>query len=146
MTQTSTRPVTLHTYLGYRDAPAALDWLARAFGFTATMQFPDERGGLAHAELRLGDAAIIIFSDHEGYDRLAPKGDTVGNGIYLSVADEPAVDTVYATAVAAGACGVWEPARSEWNYRCRVRDLEGREWTFGTHRPCAPVAPADWSE
>jgi hypothetical protein len=35
------------------------------------------------------------------------------------------------------------PAQSEWNYRCRVADPEGFEWTFGIHRPGEPRQ--DWS-
>jgi len=31
---------------------------------------------------------------------------------------------------------VWKPELTEWgNYRVRVADPEGYEWTFGTHRP-----------
>ena len=45
MTETTHRPATLHAYFGYRDAPAAIDWLARAFGFETTLRFPDEDGG-----------------------------------------------------------------------------------------------------
>jgi uncharacterized glyoxalase superfamily protein PhnB len=34
---------------------------------------------------------------------------------------------------------VWEPAGTEWgNYRCRVLDIEGHEWTFGVYRPGEP--------
>ncbi len=32
-----------------------------------------------------------------------------------------------------------EPGLTEWgNYRIRVADPEGYEWTFGTHRPGLP--------
>lgn len=145
MTSNEPRPASLHVYLGYRDAPAVLDWLRRAFGFETTMQFPDEQGGIAHAEMRFGDAAFVVFSDRDGYDHPGPKGDTVGVGTYLAVADRGAVDAVYARAIAAGGTGVWEPEPTEWeNYRCRVRDLEGREWTFGTHVPGEPTV--DWSD
>ncbi len=49
-------------------------------------------------------------------------------------ADE--VDALWAGATAAGATGVWEPGPTPWgNYRCRVLDPEGVEWTVGTHRP-----------
>lgn len=131
------RPVTLHTYLAYRDAPAALDWLARAFGFEVTMRWPDERGGIQHAELRLGDAAISVFSeDGAGYDRPVRRGDTTGRGQWLALPDETAVDALFARASAAGAEVVWAPEPTGWgNYRCRVLDPEGHEWTFGTHRP-----------
>ena len=136
MTETTTRPADLHAYLGYRDAPAAVGWLERAFGFTTTMSFPDDEGGIAHAELRRGDAAFVVFSDRDGYERPPRKGDTCGIGLYVTVAEPADVDAVHATAAAAGATTVWPPAGNEWgSYRCRVVDPEGVEWTFGTHRP-----------
>lgn len=45
MTKTTHRPAALHAYFGYRDAPAAIEWLGRAFGFEATMLFPHDDGG-----------------------------------------------------------------------------------------------------
>ena len=142
---TETTPTDLHTYFGYRDAPAAIAWLERAFGFEATMAFPDEDGGIAHAELRLGDAVVLLFSDRDGNERAPRKGDTAGFGTYLSMAAEAEVDAVHTRALAAGATVIWEPAPTEWgNYRCRVLDPEGFEWTFGTHRPGEPQG--EWTE
>jgi uncharacterized glyoxalase superfamily protein PhnB len=69
MTNTNQRPADLHAYFGYRDAPAALEWLEHALGFDTTMSFPDDAGGIAHAELRRGAAAIVVFSDRDGYER-----------------------------------------------------------------------------
>jgi uncharacterized glyoxalase superfamily protein PhnB len=134
-----TKQIDLHAYFGYRDAPAAITWLGKAFGFEPTMQFPDEQGGIAHSELRLGDAVIVVFSDHDGYERAPRKGETCGLGIYLTVAGQSDVDAIHQQAVGAGATSVWQPEMSEYgNYRCRVLDLEGFEWTFGTHRPGEP--------
>lgn len=142
---TATTPATLHNYFGYRDAPAAIAWLERTFGFETTMQFPDDQGGVAHAELRLGDAAIVVFSDHDGYQRPPRRGDTMGFGAYLCLTEASDIDAVYARALDAGATGVWEPEATEWgNYRCRVLDPEGFEWSFGVHRPGEPQG--DWSE
>lgn len=141
----TTRPDTLHAYFSYRDAPAALRWLERAFGFTATSEWPDDQGGIQHAELRRGDAAIVVFSDDAGYDRPVLKGQSVGHGAYVAVAAEADVDAVFASAKSAGATVVWEPQSTEWgNYRCRVLDPEGYEWSFATHRP--GESQADWSE
>ncbi|GLZ35145.1 glyoxalase [Lentzea sp. NBRC 105346] len=130
----------LNAYIGYRDAGTAIDWLGDAFGFETTSRFPDEQGGVAHAELRRGDAAIIVFSDRDGYERAPRKGDTSGLGLYLSVADEAAVDAVFARAVDAGATVVWKPETTPFNYRFRVLDPEGFEWTFGIHRPGQTVS------
>jgi uncharacterized glyoxalase superfamily protein PhnB len=136
---------TLHSYFSYVDAPAALAWLERAFGFETTMRWDDEKGTLAHAELRLGDAAIIVFADDgQDYDRPHPKSnDAVGQGTYLAMASTAEVDAVWERSLAAGAVPVWKPENTEWgNYRCRVRDLEGYEWSFGTHKPGEPTG--DW--
>jgi uncharacterized glyoxalase superfamily protein PhnB len=143
MTETTSSAATLHAYLAYRDAPAAIDWLERAFGFATTLRFPDEDGGVMHAELRLGDAAIVLFSDHDGYERPPRKGDTVGWGLYLTMGAPAGVDAVFERATAAGATAIWKTEMSEWgNYRCRFADPEGYEWTFGTHRPGEPQG--DW--
>lgn len=145
MTETSTHPASLHAYFGYRDATAAIEWLERVLGFATTMQFPDEHGHVQHAELRRGDAAIMVFQDESDYDRPAVKGESVGHGTYVRVDTGADVDAVHARAVAAGTTVLWEPAGTEWgNYRTRVLDLEGFEWTIGTHRPGEPQG--DWSE
>jgi uncharacterized glyoxalase superfamily protein PhnB len=137
--------VDLSALFGYRDAPAAIAWLQRAFGFEATMSFADDDGGIAHAELRLGDAVIVVFSDRDGYERPPRKGDTVGYGVYLTVPTGAYVDAVYARATAAGATTIWAPERTVWgNYRCRVVDPEGFEWSFGVHRPGEPQD--EWTE
>lgn len=139
MTETTERPAALHSYLAYRDAHKALRWLEQAFGFETVAEFADDKGLIQHSELRLGTAAIVVFSAEEDYDRPSRKGETVGHGLYVSLPDQTAVDAVFASALEAGATAVWEPAQTEWgNYRCRVDDIEGYEWTFGTHIPGEP--------
>jgi uncharacterized glyoxalase superfamily protein PhnB len=132
--------ITLHTYYSYVDAPAAITWLAQGLGFETTMRWDDEDGNVSHAELRLGDAAIVVFSDEgAGYDRMLPKaGDAVGHGTYLVVDSEAEVDALWERALAAGGVPVWKPEQTEWNYRCRVRDPEGYEWSVCLHRPGQP--------
>lgn len=62
MTETKERLADLHTYLAYRDAPKALRWLERAFGFETVVEYADDRGLILHSELRLGEVRIIVFS------------------------------------------------------------------------------------
>ncbi|MER6663405.1 VOC family protein [Amycolatopsis japonica] len=139
MTETQQRPASLHSYLAYSDAPKALRWLERAFGFETTTEYSDDKGLILHSELRRGEVRIIVFSAEEDYDRPARKGETVGHGLYVSLPTQEAVDAVFASAVEAGATAVWKPEDTEWgNYRCRVDDLEGYEWTFGTYVPGEP--------
>jgi len=138
----STRPASLHAYFAYRDAAAALEWLEQAFGFETTTKYPDDKGGIMHAEMRRDNVAITLFTDEEGYDRPARKGVSVGHGSYVALESEAAVDEVYTNAVKAGAETIWTPDNTEWgNYRCRVADPAGYEWTFGTH---LPGQPATW--
>ena len=139
MTNTATNTATFHAYFGYRDAVGALRWLEKAFGFETTIEVPDDNGGIMHAEMRYGGVAFTLFTDREGYDRPTRKGETVGHGMYVVFDTQEEVDAVYATATAAGAESIWAPELSKWgNYRCRVADPEGYEWTFGTYRPGLP--------
>ncbi|MFC8679959.1 VOC family protein [Microbacterium ureisolvens] len=138
------QPASLYVQIPYRDAPAALRWLEQAFGLTTTMEWPDDDGGIQHAEMRLGDAAFTVFSDRAGYVRPEPRGDSVGFGVAFTLASADEVDRIFDSAIAAGAVAVIEPTDTEWgNHRCRVRDPEGYEWTFGTHKP---GVPAEWSD
>ena len=135
-----TNTATFHAYFGYRDAVGALRWLEKAFGFETTMEVPDEQGGIMHAEMRYGGVSFTLFTDEDGYDRPTRKGDTVGHGAYIAFDSRDEVDALYQSATAAGAEIVWQPGLTQWgNYRIRVADPEGYEWTFGTHRPGLPT-------
>ena len=44
----------------YHDAPKAIDWLCNAFGFSRHLVVPDDSGGIAHAQLTLGNGMIML--------------------------------------------------------------------------------------
>ena len=46
--------VTVIPCLRYRDAPAAIQWLCRVFGFEEQLVVPNEDGTIAHAQLSFG--------------------------------------------------------------------------------------------
>ena len=48
--------------LRYADAPAAVEWLCRAFGFERRLVVPDDDGGIAHAQLVFGRGMIMLGS------------------------------------------------------------------------------------
>ena len=51
------------TGLRYHDAPAAIDWLCRAFGFERHLVVPGEQDGvIAHAQLRFGNGMVMLGS------------------------------------------------------------------------------------
>ena len=122
----------LFAYLSYRDAPAALLWL-EACGFTTVRRIDGDDGRVIHAEVRHGDAVVIVSSNDTDYDHAVLVGEPSGHGIYLMVDD---VDDIFRRAIAAGATAEIEPEDTEWTTRrARVRDPEGIEWTFGCYEP-----------
>lgn len=137
--------VKLSTYLCYKDPAAAISWLERAIGFEKTMLFEDEElGGIAHAEMRLGGAVIIIQADHEGYDIPELKNGTSGHGMYIICPSKEAIDAAHERAKAAGANIFISPEETAWgNYRFDMLDPEGYAWSFGIHVPGEPVT-GDW--
>lgn len=119
--------------LKYRDAPAAIDWLDRAFGFGRHFVVPGEGGSVAHAQLRNGAGMIMCGS--ETAPNPANPWTTADFGIYVRVED---VDAHHARAAAAGAEVVMAPRDTEYGTRdYSARDLEGRLWCFGDYDPYA---------
>ncbi len=48
-------------WMRYHDAPAAIDWLCRAFAFEKHLVVPgEEEGTIAHAQLRYGNGMIML--------------------------------------------------------------------------------------
>lgn len=122
----------------YEDAPAALDWLARVFGFVKGEVIEGPAGTIAHAEMHLGPGTIMPKSPMAETEFRMESPRTLGGitqCLYVTV-DHP--DTCYQRAKAAGAEIVLEPFDTDYGARnyC-VRDLEGHLWSFGTYRPRA---------
>lgn len=123
--------------LSYRDAPAAIDWLCRAFGFERHLVVPGPDGTIAHAQLGFGNGMVMLGSAvATGYGRLMRQPDEAGSatqGIYVVVAD---ADAHHAAAVAAGAEIVIAPKDEDYGGRgFTCRDPEGHVWSFGTYDP-----------
>jgi uncharacterized glyoxalase superfamily protein PhnB len=124
--------------LRFRDAPAAIEWLCRAFGFEKQLIVPGAEGTIAHAQLVLGNGMIMLGSalDSE-YGRLIKQPDEIGGAgtqsAYLVVAD---ADAVHARAKAAGATIVIDIKDQDYGGRgFTCRDLEGHLWSVGTYDP-----------
>ena len=122
----------LFAYLSYRDVDAAITWL-EALGFETTTRQQDDGGATVHAELRLGDAVVMVAPADEPYDTPKLIGRSTGHGLYL-LADD--VAALHRAAQRAGGSSVFEPEKTEWGTeRARVLDPEGYEWSFGTYEP-----------
>jgi len=89
----------------YRNAPAAIEWLCKAFGFEKHLAVPDGNGGIAHAQLTFGNGMIMLSSVGVGmFGKLIKHPQDIGGcetqSAYVIVAD---CDAHYARAKAAGA-------------------------------------------
>ncbi len=125
-------PKDLYPILQYRDAPAAIDWLERAFGVERVTVSEADDGTIAHAELRCGDGMLMLSSRRADGDSRFP--DHTGRGWIYVVVDD--ADAHYETAKAAGAEIVYELTDQDYGSRdYSARDLEGNLWSFGTYRP-----------
>ena len=123
--------------LQYQDAPAAIDFLCKAFGFEKKAVYEGEGGSIAHAELTLGNGMVMLGSAKEtDYGKLLVRPRQVGGvtmSTYCIVADP---DAHFARAKAAGAEITREPVTQDYggrDYTCK--DPEGNVWTFGTYDP-----------
>jgi len=122
----------------YRNAPAAIDWLCNALGFTRHAVYPGENGTIAHAELTLGGGMFMLGScKDDEYSKSFESPDELGEietrSCYVVVPD---ADAAYARAVAAGAV-ITRPLK-ETPYGSRefgVKDPEGHTWSAGTYNP-----------
>lgn len=115
-------------YLLYRDAAAAVDWLAKAFGLRKTGDvFKGEDGRVNHASMTFGEAVLMLGSP--GADFQGPRAiGHVTQNLYVDVDD---VDKHYARAVKAGANVIEEPKDTVYGARrYGAEDLEGHRWYF----------------
>ena len=92
--------------LGYHDAPAAIEWLCKVFGFEKHAVYPGEDGTIMHAELSFGNGMIMCGSakNDTPYWDYIKQPDQIGGcatqTICVLVDD---ADAIYARAKGAGA-------------------------------------------
>ena len=116
-------------YLYYRDVPAALEWLASAFGFEKLME-ESTGDGRFHGEMRFGDGVIMMGSASDEFRMSSPSDlPAPSQGVFVYVDD---ADPHCEPARAAGAEIVNEPADQDYGRGYRTRDLEGHDWFFTT--------------
>jgi uncharacterized glyoxalase superfamily protein PhnB len=119
-------------YLSYADAPAAIEFLCKAFGFEEQFRLPMPDGRLGHAQLRFGENVVMLASAFPEMGFVSPRNLAgVPSQVHCWVDD---VDAHYQRARAAGATIVAEPADQPYGDRSyRATDPEGHRWIFATH-------------
>jgi uncharacterized glyoxalase superfamily protein PhnB len=124
--------------LCYENAPAAIDWLCRVFGFEVRIKVEGEGGRIEHSELSFGDDGLIMVADVRASKfpfRRAPGQVGGGNtqNLFVYVDD---IEAHHARARAEGARIEVEPKTTDYGeehwsdrgYQCQ--DLEGHHWWF----------------
>jgi uncharacterized glyoxalase superfamily protein PhnB len=126
--------------LRYRDAPVAIEWLCKTFGFQKHLVVPNADGTIAHAQLTSGNGMIMLASvpeDETELSRFMKQPDEVGGAAtqttYIVVTD---ADALYTKAQAGGAKIAMAIRNEEYGGRgFSCHDPEGHLWSFGTYNP-----------
>ncbi|MDE2966405.1 MAG: VOC family protein [Chloroflexota bacterium] len=115
--------------LTYADAPAAIDWLCRVFGFEEVRRMEVGDGRIGNAALSLHGEQIMLASPFEEAGTMSPRDlPALHQQITVYIDD---VDAHFEHAQAEGAEVLAEPADQFWGGRTYwVEDLEGHRWTF----------------
>ena len=125
--------------ISYENGIAALQWLARAFGFKERTRILGPRGELAHGEMDAGGGIIMLATPtpdyqppkrHREYCEQASQWAQVPwviDGVLIYVDN---IDEHYARAKNAGAIILSEPEDGPPGRRYRAEDLEGHRWMF----------------
>ena len=119
-------------YLCVNDGVRALEFYQKAFGAKEVMRMAGSDGKIGHAEIRIGEAPIMLADEHPEMQFRSPHsiGGTPVN-ILVYVND---VDALVQQAEAAGAKVVRPPADQFYGDRmATLNDPFGHSWSFATH-------------
>ncbi len=124
--------VTPYLVISGGRAGEALDFYARAFNARELARLPRPDGGIAHAEMQLGDSRIMLADEAPKIDAYGPDhygGSPVTFHVYV-----PDVDATTEQATAAGAKVIRPPADQFYGDRTAgVEDPFGHKWYLATH-------------
>jgi PhnB protein len=142
---TTTKPIpegyhSATPYLIVKGAAEAIDFYKHAFGATESFRMANPNGGIAHAEIKIGDSVIMLADEHPNMGYRGPRslgGSAVS--IMLYVAD---VDGTFDRALEAGAKAQRPVANQFYGDRSgTLEDPFGHIWTISTH--VEDVAPEE---
>lgn len=119
-------------YLAVSDAAAAIEFYKQGFGARELMRLPSPDGRIGHAEIKIGEAIVMLADENPDADHISPKtlgGSTVK--LHMYVED---VDQFFETAVAASAKVLIPVADQFYGDRSgRLQDPFGHVWLISTH-------------
>jgi PhnB protein len=121
-------------------ASEALEFYVRAFNAKELLRMPRPEGGLAHAEIKIGDSIVMLADESSKMEAYGPRhygGSCVTFHLYV-----PDVDAAAQQAEAAGAkiirpiadqfygdrtAGIQDPFGHRWYMATHVRDVSAEE-------------------
>lgn len=117
-----------------KGAERALAFYAEVFGAVERSRFPGPGGTVAHAELEIGDAVLIVEDEDPYRGTVAPPADGLpGTPVFQFLYVED-VDAVVARAADAGATVRRAPENQFYGDRdAFLVDPFGHTWTVATH-------------
>lgn len=124
-------------YIYVNMAEAALEFYQKAFGAKVLVSIKDDKGKIAHSEIEIGKARLMISDEYPDMDVYSPRhlgGTTCGFSLFFEDADK-----VFAQAIAAGA----KEIRKVDNQFCgdregKLEDPFGHQWFIATHKEDVP--------
>lgn len=128
---------TVTPYLIIAGAAKAIEFYKAAFGATELLRLPTPDGGVAHAEIKIGDSPIMMADEVPSMGHRGPQslgGSPVSMLLYV-----PDVDSLARQAEAAGA-KVLRPLQDQFygDRSCTLTDPFGHVWTIATHKEDVP--------
>lgn len=118
--------------LAIRGAAAAIEFYKNAFGADELTRLADPAGNVAHGEIRIGRAVVMLAEENPAYNK-SPR--TLGGSsviLHLYVDD---ADAVFARAVSLGAKVIFPLSDQFYGDRCgRLEDPFGHLWIISTRK------------
>jgi PhnB protein len=137
MTQPKVKPIpdgmrTVTPHLVCAGAAEAIEFYKKAFGATEILRMPGPGGKLMHAQVMIGDSAVMLVDEMPEWGALGPKslkGSPVTIHLYVEDADAFAK-----RAIDAGAIVKMPVDDTFWGDRYGVlEDPFGHNWSVATH-------------
>lgn len=118
-------------YLTVADGKAALAFYAEVFGATPKLRLDDPSGKVAHAEMRIGEAIVMLSEPWPDMGIRDPRA-LGGSPVTIALLGED-VDATVARAEARGARVLRPPSDEFYGHRAaRIEDPFGHVWYVST--------------
>jgi len=129
-------------YLICKNAEAAIEFYIKAFGAEELFRI-GEPGMVGHAELKIGNAIIMLADEHPDIDALSPES-VGGTPVTLMIYVEN-VDEFTEKAISEG-LKVLRPVEDQFygDRSGQFKDPFGHQWSFATH--IADVSPDEMNQ